>query len=65
MDSAPLSRRLTLLPQTTVTAPPKALAALSRVMLLAAPAVRLVVVPTDSAPLWVMAPPADHASARR
>ena len=46
-----------------MTAPVKVLAALSRVMLLAAPAVRLVVVPIDSTPLWVSAPPVVTASA--
>ncbi len=55
MDRAPVSFRVTLLPETTVTAPPKLLA-LFRVMSLAAPAVSEVVVPTEKAPLSVMAP---------
>ena len=48
------SARLTLLADTTVTAPVKSLDALARVMLLAAPAVRLVVPGTTNAPLWVI-----------
>ena len=57
MDRAPVSLSATLLPDTTVTAPLKLLA-LSRVMSLAAPAVSVVVVPMDSTPVSVMAPPA-------
>ncbi len=57
MDRAPVSLRVTLLPETTVTAPLKLLA-LFRVMSLAAPAVSEVVVPMVRLPVSVIAPPA-------
>ena len=56
--SALVSRRMTLLPETTETAPVKLLNAVSRVMLLAEPAVMLVEPATDSVrPPCVSAPP--------
>ena len=54
-SSALASRRLTLLPLVTATML-KLLAALFKVMLLAAPATKVVVPVTASAPLWVNAP---------
>ncbi len=59
-----MSFKVTLLPETTVTAPPKLLA-LFRVMSLAAPAVSVVVVPMVRLPLSVIAPPAVDRQARR
>ncbi len=50
------SARLTLLPLVMLTAPVKLLAALLKVMSLAAPAAKVVTPVTASTPLWVMAP---------